>query len=181
LLSTTHDCINLVIAMTLLHIYDASDWRVRQTAGRRDAVYGLGVRKVNDDLVRGLDALAAGGQRFAQILFETHGSPGVIGFGDESICAGWLRENLKTRHYETLCLPDTKVYFNGCNVAEGDEGWDFLEAAGEVFLRTEGGTVFGQNSLGWGNPFNGHVVHFWGKVRTVYVAKGGFITARAEK
>ena len=40
------------------------------------------------------------------------------------------------------------MYFGGCNVAEGDAGWQFLEAAGRVFLRSAGGVVFGHDSAG---------------------------------
>jgi hypothetical protein len=47
-------------------------------------------------------------------------------------------------------------------------------------LTTGGGEVFGQTSVGFGNPFNGHVVHLWGKTRTIYVVNGR-ITERFEQ
>ena len=166
--------------MALLHIYDSSDWRIRFTAARRGVIDNIAASSVGD-LVSGLDALAARGARFDRILFETHGSPGEIYFDDEAIDAKWIRDNLLTRHYETLCPPATRVYFNGCNVAENKEGWAFLEAAAALFLKVHGGSVFGQTSVGLANPFNGHVVHLWGDVRTLYVAPGGRIIERFEQ
>jgi hypothetical protein len=76
---------------------------------------------------------------------------------------------------------NARVYFNGCNVAEGHEGWKFLEAAAATFLTSVGGEVFGQTSLGESNPFSGHVVHFWGTTRTLYVDKSGRIVERFEQ
>jgi hypothetical protein len=165
----------------LLHIYDSNDWTIRFTATRRGVIDKVAASSVVGDLVPGIDALAAAGARFDKILFETHGSPGAIYFGDEALNAKWIRDNLLTRHYETLCAPETRVYFNGCNVAEGRGGWEFLEAAAELFLRVSGGSVFGQTSVGLANPFNGHVVHPWGDVRTLYVAPGGRIVERFEQ
>lgn len=165
--------------MTLLHVFDASDWRIRQTAGARGEVHRLPVTS-GAELLTQLDALKGAGKHFSRILFETHGSPGRISFGNRYIDATWVR-SLIPRGYTSLTTRNARVYFNGCNVAEGDGGWDFLEAAVELFLTPGGGEVFGQTSVGFGNPFNGHVVHLWGDTRRLYVDGTGRIVERFEQ
>jgi hypothetical protein len=132
------------------------------------------------DLAPGLDRLKAAGQTFDRILFETHGSPGRIYFGDQYIDGGWWRSAV-SKGWTSIAAIGARVYFNGCNVAEGANGWSFLEAAAAVFLTPGGGQVFGQTSLGFGNPFNGHVVHLWGSTRTLFVDFSGRITERFEQ
>ena len=70
-----------------------------------------------------------------------------------------------------------KIYFDGCNVAEGKDGWDFLAAAGETFLRS-GGITMGWTSLGSGMPgwvpfIGGHTEHFWGDTKVIQFGPGG--------
>jgi hypothetical protein len=165
--------------MALLHIYDASDSRIRQTADARGAVHRLPIIDAGD-LVPALDAMKDSGEYFDRVLFETHGSPGRIYFGNAYIDATWVR-GLIPRGYTSLTTANARVYFNGCNVAEGDDGWSFLEAAVGVFLTPGGGEVFGQTSVGFGNPFNGHVVHLWGATRRLYVDPTGRIVERFEQ
>lgn len=165
--------------MTLLHIYDSSDGGIRQTAGARNAVHSLPIAAAGE-LVPKLDALKSAGKYFSRILFETHGSPGRIYFGNRYIDAQWVR-SLIPRGYTSLTTANARIYFNGCNVAEGDGGWGFLEAAVELFLTPGGGEVFGQTSVGFGNPFNGHVVHLWGDTRRLYVDPTGRIVERFEQ
>lgn len=153
--------------MPLLHIYDSSDWTIRLTAKARGVADRLPIFS-STDLVPALDRLLAAGRTFDRILFETHGGTGIIGFDDPTdIDAAWW-SRIKNR-YNRLTTTDARVYFNGCNVAEGEEGWRFLEAAAGVFLTKGGGQIFGQNSSGFANPFNGHTVHFWGSTRSVFV------------
>jgi hypothetical protein len=165
--------------MALLHIYDSSDWTIRETAWARGGANEHAVPNVNA-LVTVLDSLVAAHSQFDRILFETHGSPGIIGFGHQGINATWLLA-VVPHQWANLTTPGARVYFNGCNVAEGPVGWRFLEAAAAVFLAVGGGEVFGQTSVGIMNPFNGHVVHLWGSTRRLYVARGGRITSRVEQ
>jgi hypothetical protein len=106
-----------------------------------------------DDLAPAFDRLVSARSRFERILFETHGSPGRIYFGNKFISADWWR-SVKDRNYTNLTTANARVYFNGCNVAESAAGWDFLEAVVAVLLTPGGGEVFGQTSIGFGNPFN---------------------------
>ena len=165
--------------MALLHIYDSSDWTIRLTAGRRGAANSLGCPDLQT-LMNGLDAFVQANTQFDRILFETHGGPGVIGFGNYTVDAQTLRAMI-ARRYTALAGPNARVYFNGCNVAEGTAGWPFLEAAAALFLTVGGGQVFGQTSLGFANPFNGHVVHLWGSTRTLFVDSGGRVIERFEQ
>jgi hypothetical protein len=165
--------------MPLLHIFDSSDSRIVQTAGARGEVNRIAISDGND-LAPALDRLVVAGSTFDRVLFETHGSPGFIYFGAGSISAGWWRSAIG-RNYTYLTKVNARVYFNGCNVAEGATGWDFLEAAAAVFLKPGGGEVFGQTSVGFGNPFSGHVVHLWGSTRRLYVDRNGNIIERFEQ
>jgi hypothetical protein len=163
----------------LLHIYDSSDWTIRLTAGERDADRKLPIDDGNN-FYSALDGLVREGKKYDRILFETHGSPGCIGFGKVGIDADYLG-SLATRSYTIFVAQNARVYFNGCNVAEGKAGWEFLEAAAKVFLTPGGGQVFGQTAVGFGNPFNGHVVHLWGDTKTLYVDNTGRIVERFEQ
>jgi hypothetical protein len=131
-------------------------------------------------LTTALDALVSARSKYDRILFETHGAPGLIGFGDDDIDTAWLRAAIP-RQYTNITTANARVYFSGCNVAEGAVGWLFLEAASALFLTPGGGEVFGQTSVGFGNPFNGHVVHLWGDTRRLYVDRDGRIVERFEQ
>lgn len=155
--------------MALLHIYDSSDSQIVQTANQRGAANRLAISDGNN-LCAELDRLLASGVIFDRILFETHGSPGKIYFGKNYIGAAYWR-TIPGR-FNNLAAVSTRIYFNGCNVAEGADGWSFLESVVSVFMTSGGGEVFGQTSLGFGNPFNGHVVHLWGSTRRLIVVDG---------
>jgi hypothetical protein len=158
--------------MGLLHIYDDDDWRMHIMTKRKDAQAVVRVQGGALKMVEHLDSIVSSGWHFNRVLFETHGGPGVIGMGEDVMDARWMR-SLSGRGYETICETNTRLYFNGCNVAEGDDGWDFLRAAAEVFLIGKGGVAFGHTSSGFANPLDGHVVHPWGDTRYVVMAPGG--------
>jgi hypothetical protein len=169
--------------MTLLHIYDASDSDIVQTVGARTYSGSrdtCGIPNAADGLVKSFDSVRASGKVYDHVLFETHGSPGAIYFGGYQCNAVWLRA-VKPRGYTVITTSNARVYFNGCNVAADKAGWDFLEAAAEVFLTPGGGEVFGQTSLGFANPINGHVIHLWGSTRTLFIDANGRITERFEQ
>ena len=163
--------------MALLHIYDSSDSRIVQTANQRGAANRLAISNGNN-LLGALDGLLAAGSYFDRILFETHGSPGKIYFGSVYIGAAYW--NSIPGRFNRLAASSCRIYFNGCNVAEGNDGWSFLESVVGCFMTTGGGEVFGQTSVGFGNPFNGHVVHLWGTTKRIYVVDGR-ITERFEQ
>jgi hypothetical protein len=158
--------------MGLLHIYDDDDWTMHFMTQRKDAETVIPVKGGALKMVEHLDRIVASRRVYDRIVFETHGAPGKIGMGKHVINARWLR-SLSNRHYGYFCDVGARLYFNGCNVAEGDEGWDFLRAAAEVFLISRGGVCFGHTSIGWSDPLTGHVVHPWGDTRHVVMMQGG--------
>lgn len=175
----TRKGVQIMARYGLLHIYDSSDLRVRQTAATRGAANMLGIGKLAD-LGPALDKLVRQGHYFERILFETHGGPGRIWFDTGRLTAGYWQAR-RGRRWGHLVTTNARIYFNGCNVAEGPNGWKFLEAAAEVFMKPGGGSIFGQTSFGFGNPFTGNTVHLWGKTRTLYVDAKGRITERFEQ
>lgn len=68
------------------------------------------------------------------------------------------------------------MIFAGCNVADGEDGWKFLERAGKLFLRTGGGYTLGWTSLGF--ELFDHDMHFWGDWRKVKFRAGGSVEGR---
>ncbi|AUD01092.1 DUF4347 domain-containing protein [Spirosoma pollinicola] len=134
-----------------------------------------------NEMRQALDDLLRTNTSVEQLLIETHGGPGKIGIGVDVIDHTFVNSWFGDRGYERLFASSARILFNGCNVAEGANGWRFLEAFGTVFLKLNGGQVTGWTSGGSSNPFNGHVVHLWGDVRSVFFAPGGTILERFEQ
>jgi hypothetical protein len=117
---------------------------------------------------------------FHNAVFTTHGNSGSISFGQgrKFIDAHELYTGFYHSGFERLFpFTDAKMYFAGCNVADGAEGWNFLKAAALTFLRYAGGSALGWTSKGMGVPswfplIGGHVEHLWGNVRKVAITPG---------
>lgn len=183
----------------LLVIYDADDWLTRSTGRMRDADESVGVTGGVKGLMQVLDQFVADKRVFARAVIQTHGNDGCIFFGNQAGNKQIDVNVLKTfagRKYDSLFGYNARIYFNGCTVANGDKGWNFLETAGSVFLRRMGGTTFGHTKLGrplipvvagmfggvagmvfWWKS-KGHVIHVNGDTRYVYTAPGGHGTSR---
>lgn len=171
--------------VALLHIFDTTDPHIAATAAARGGDRTQLPVTSGTDLISGLDGLVNGSSAYDRILFETHGSPGRIYINGSYIDSAWVSANLATRNYRLLCPGSTRIYFNGCNVAESSSGWDFMRSIARTFLLTAGGSVFGHTSLGLELPIwssvTGHVVHLGGETRTLYVAPGGRVVEQAEQ
>ena len=133
------------------------------------------------EMRQALDDLLRANTRVDRLLVETHGAAGIIGIGADVISYSVVNSWFGNRGYERMFASSARVLFNGCNVAEGENGWRFLEAFGTVFLSLNGGQTVGWTSGGSSNPFNGHVIHLWGDVRSVLFAPGGNILERFEQ
>jgi hypothetical protein len=124
----------------------------------------------------GLDRLVAKQMIFNRLLVQTHGNSGLIAFGEDHIFdITW--DDFRGKGYDTLFPSYSRIYFDGCNVAEGTEGVKFLRAAGSVFLKGMGGEVTGWTSFGLGLPgivpfIGGHTIHPSGHLVKVTFAPG---------
>ena len=127
-------------------------------------------------LLDALDNLVAKGAAFKRAVVSSHGSPGAISIGNERIDSSTLRRCFANKGYDRLFPLFTRMGFVGCNVADGDQGWAFLEAAANIFFKSMGGIAFGWDSAGLAIPF--HSVHLWGDCRYVVAAPGGFVIDR---
>lgn len=182
----------------LLYIYDADDEMIGKTSTvhswRQGDVKDVGVRGGVKGLRKELNKLVDDKWVFSRAVFFTHGNSGRIFFNKKSIDQDTLRRHFTNRGYERLFpTPQTEIYFSGCNVAEDDVGWIFLEIAASIFLKAVGGVACGWTSLGfgmkpWGVFFSppiffmtaGDPVHPWGDKRYVFVGPGGNFVKREE-
>lgn len=155
-----------------LSIYDSADKMIRGIGTGRDAAAKIAADSVAN-VRSGLDGLVAGGQRFNRVVFDTHGSEGQIVFGKDGFGPITWRTMFAGRGYERLFPFFSKMYFSGCNVSDTGEGWNFLEAASDVFFRSHGGVTMAYTSLGFSTRW-GHVdpKHLWGEIRLVVSMPG---------
>jgi hypothetical protein len=171
----------------LLYIFDASDTLSTIQAGQHDGdpdVFSAGVIDP-EDMFNTLKRMVEGGITFGNIVIETHGRPGAISFEKQDVIGGQFTDKSAGVGCEHLIPMYGKLYFSGCDCADGVAGWDFLERVGRVFLKTGGGEAIGWTSAGFAQisrtlPFFGHTIHFTGVVRTVTFAPGGFVTSSVE-
>ena len=167
---------------TKLYIYDKSSELDRNQADGRfsddDDVLTIGVSLRIKNLVKVFEQLVNNNWKFNHVLFQTHGGPGRIWFGNEAVNATVLKTQFN--NFTSLFPHPTKIYFDGCNVAEGGNGTDFLLAAGEVFLVKGGGETLGWTTLGhgvwgWIPVIGGHTLHFGGEntLKRIRFFRGG--------
>jgi hypothetical protein len=173
--------------MSNYHLYDSTDsssGSPADTSGTREddrgssdpsAAYIL----VSIDSLQALrdqfDYMTANYSSVDRMVVETHGSAGAIYFGNQQLCIANLGPWFAGQGYESLFNPGARILFNGCNVAEGVAGREFLREVGRTFLKMNGGSVAGCTSAGLANPFNGRVYHLWGDIVEIYFASGGRI------
>jgi hypothetical protein len=162
-------------AYRLLSINDAMSRQMRLLSREEgEDTYTVNVDEGIDGLRSKLSWMIKEGMTFQNAVFTTHGNRGAIFFGDEHIIAKTWYAKFNSSGYSRLFpFKDTKLYFAGCNVADSEYGWRFLEAAARTLLATSGGVAIGWTSLGFGSPFSGHVRHLWGETRQVMIIPGG--------
>jgi len=131
-----------------------------------------------DAFVKLLAKYRDGGRKISQLEFNTHGSPGFISFGGQAMGAAYLR-GIAGRGFDAALTAGAHVFCHGCNVAEGNQGNDFLVAFGETLLR-RGGIVSGSTSvgIGTGNWGNGKVYHLWGNTKRVIMGADGKVAEK---
>ena len=184
----------------LIVFYDADDGLMRGTYRRISGVDEyVGVTGGPFGLRSELDRLLKDGKVFARAVFHTHGFEGGISFGHGNnrwLTPQFLRENFAGRGYERIFPYPARIYFNGCKVAKGEKGWDFLGVAGAIFLRSLGGYTFAHTSNGYplipfavmafggilgiviGGSMLGHDPHVSGDAHYVQIGAGGLVLGR---
>jgi hypothetical protein len=128
----------------LLLVYDENEEgfvgrRQIQKASERVAVKGT------KQLAEQLQKLILAGATFSRALFFTHGASGEIHFdrGTSILSIHNFEDVLDRQDYDRLFPEYSRIYFDGCNVAAGQEGWSFLTLVGKKFLRQKGGLTSG--------------------------------------
>lgn len=112
-----------------------------------------------------------------QIDFHTHGGPGGISLGADSLNYSNIGIQLGNQGFEALFNKDAAIIFTGCNVAESYPGEYFLVCAGATLLKTNGGKVMGSTGFGLADPlFTGDVFHPTGTWVSANVSVGGAVT-----
>jgi hypothetical protein len=139
-----------------LYIYDKSGFQDRWQANGRfrsddDDIVTLAVGSKQDAL-DGLDRLLSKGMVFDRMLIQSHGDHGLIWMGENQIIDSDWKNDFGPGNYDKLFPAYARIYFDGCDVAEGGLGVEFLRGAGRVFLKGMGGEVNGWTSLGLGLP-----------------------------
>jgi hypothetical protein len=160
----------LAVGRPLLFIYDETSFQSRAAAWfRGGGSWSFPVRRVPvkgglDGLRYALDDLLAGGEIFQRCVFDTNGAPGQIHFGNQILSARFMDTWLGHGGYHKL-FPFywSRIYFVGPHIADNDAGWDFLDAAGKIFLKIGGGETFasggGQRFLFPMTLMTGHYYH----------------------
>jgi hypothetical protein len=164
-----------------LFIYDETGFEDRWQAHGRfrsddDDVVTLPVGS-RQDAVDGLDKLLSKGMVFDRMLIQSHGDHGLIWFGKNQIISSDWKSSFGDGNYDESFPTYSRIYFDGCDVAAGGMGVEFLRAAGRVFLKGMGGEVIGWTSFGLGLPgcipfVGGHTVHPAGHLVRVRFAPG---------
>jgi LysM domain len=158
----------------LLNVNNMTSWiEKRQSRDGGENSYDINVTKGVDEFHEKLSEALQLRFTFKKAVFTTHGNEGLIAFNDQIINADILYSRYYNRGFDRLFPGRTRILFNGCNVAGGDAGWRFLLAAARSFLRVGGGEIFAWTSTGYGTFGAGHVRHYSGNVRSVFVSAGG--------
>lgn len=171
-------------------IYDSSKDDTTDIAHNRAPEVGakaIGVDSVSA-LKTELTRLKDSGVRIDRLLFYTHGEPGTIFFGTDTLLSTNVASEFAGNGFEDLFLPHARINFDGCNVASVKEGCEvgkncsktdngtvFLTSVAKTFLFKGGGRAVGWTSNGFGFPSLGGSVmhHFSGTAVHIFVSKGG--------
>jgi hypothetical protein len=168
-----------------LIIIDNSDYigRLQALGSSRDSdiiTLSLGSR---EEFVVRLNGLIRQRMVFDRVVFRTHGyHTGIIWFGDNRIGAGSWPFLAHDINFPALFPGPTKIYFDACETADGEEGTKFLTSAGQALLRAGGGSTSGWTSSGLAVPgfipvIGGHTIHSpnYENLKTLYFKPGGVL------
>ena len=159
--------------MADLYFYDSTDSRKTREAQAvgRDQRYTIRGVTGFGEVLTALDEYISQHRTFSTIYFGTHGSPGAMFLPNGSLTTT-NASSLATR--SGIFEGQGRVLFLGCSVAEGDDGWRFLEAIGRFFVRD--GFVGASTSPTYGES----TLPAWGILRIIQVV-GGAPTRRVTR
>jgi hypothetical protein len=127
-----------------------------------------------------LTAFRDTGRRIGRLEVFSQGAPGCIGLAQDVLDTAGVRA-LRGRGFNTVFAPGARIFFGGCNLADGVKGVTFLKEFGTTFLLHAGGSVAATTSLGLAlgrYPGNGKTHLLWGDtVRLVFDTAGKVIEA----
>jgi hypothetical protein len=153
------------------------DARAHASGSREVAVR---VKSINE-LVGLFQGWARTGERVDSLDFHTHGSPGAIYLGRDTL--SWASTDLprlQNTGVQRVFTAKCTITFSGCNVAEEPQGEAFLAVVGKAWLSTSGGSVRGSTGKGLMDPFGWlsptRVWHPTGRWVTATVLPGGAVT-----
>ena len=151
--------------MADLYFYDSTDSRKTREAQAVGRDQNYTVRGVTGfgEVLTSLDEYISQNLSFSTIYFGTHGTPGSMFLPNGSLTTT-NASSLATR--SNIFGDQRRVLFLGCSVAEGDDGWRFLDAIGRYFVRD--GLVGGSTS----STFGESRLPAWGILRIVQVVGG---------
>lgn len=141
-----------------LLVYDAEEESSIDRDDLHDASAKVPIRHGTRQFSEEMAKLVQSGATFEKCLFFAHGNPGAVLFNHTDWNIHNFSEVLDGTGYERLFPTYSRIYFDGCNVAEGNEGWTFLELVGKTFLKNSGGVVSGYIGKGIGFWHHG-IVH----------------------
>lgn len=142
---------------------------------RSDAGYYYSCGSLNE-LREIFDGLIRRQVRISRLLFDTHGKPGQVDFGNQGLAVCNINGWLESRNYEKVFNANARIMCNGCNVGEGASGSAFLARMGQLLLGS-GGIIKGWTSVGFASLTDGHVMHLWGDVKTITINRSGQVVS----
>lgn len=131
--------------------------------------------KSYEDFFNLLTRYRDGGRKISRMEINTHGAPGYWSFGNGNGINKAGLAYFKGHGFQSVFSPGARIFFHGCNIAEGEKGEEFLKEFGLIFLVGGGGSVGASTSLGFGTGHLGgsKTYHFWGDVVRVYISNDG--------
>ena len=158
-----------------IYFYDSQDSHIAAEARRTaDGDRNLVLRGVASfgEVLNVLDGFIRQRRQFGNIFFSTHGSPGDVSLPSGSLNASNTHQLIARR---AIFGDQGRVLFMGCNCADDEVGWRFMEAVGRALIQS--GFVGGSNSViisaRWGliEPR----LPAWGLLRIVQMRDGNVI------
>ena len=166
-----------------LVIYDAENSDMTRMGTDTDADRYLAIHNMEELANKWDQFVHSPGGTYSRVVFVCHGGPGFVLFNVQDpdvptrdyLDWGRVPKIFGGRDYRHVFPTYMRVYFPGCNCAETDMGWLFLDMMARNLCSFQGGLVFGWTGKGYFWPWSDHMRHFSGDCRYVDAGPGGDI------